>query len=943
MFGIKLRSWMEAHIVRPRKKRSKEAKGAAKSGKGGGSSTTTLVLPDPPAKSALADPSPASASPAAAPAKRVTLVSPTPSCRVSHGDRGSSPRRPPLLPAPGHHRRPGSPSRNSGARYSTYLSSPESAYSTGYSTDATSPHGYSPGTSLPPEYYINLRTGTRYFQSAERQLQQQQQDVARASTSSGRLDQQQQEEGACRAARDERVRFGHQRTQSTAGPVLQQPHHHPYCRHTVAKVTCTTLEEGGFSYGAPVPPRHRRSESSDVTPRALHPHVTIRTSFAQVEEVSVCHTKSPPSMVQQQQIVGCNSPRQRSRIRTNPWMSTTGSSSTATAEKWTTSSSCSDIAPTPQQDISTAATIGSWRRDDGHTTTTTTADEESAAEEVTVFRRPSRRRRQMLSPSAARRGSLTSVSCSSSSSPCSTPLRSSPSHDDEEDDLTLNEIGRFDESYVYEKETDILSDSDPTDCDEEDDDVDNNNAGNLTDRHSSNDYLDMSYQNGINSHCDFDELDFIDNGPLDLSSEMPPAPRINTGHCTYHHPNMLEYESSNNVNNNINKNAVNKRSSRRRESSKRANSRRDQASPARKPSQKSRGRSGSSGGRRREPRPQARVLAEAEVSSSGQATPVVSNSNTPVATRRNTDEKRSRYMFASEVRLIEADKEADRKYQQLILEAESLLVHMKSTSVEEEDEVDLETPTVEQPPRPFPAPVQSPPRQRPNTASLHLQVGEASVTEQEPQRRNGQREPPPPRRRQMQQSVVAIQVTTPSGGPPRELVTFRSVDLSSPVAAEAPYCPQSEPLKRKVYTSAALQRLQEHLALADCAESSDSSPPDDDEQSAQDRLGQKVAALRRERLAAEARLANREEERKRRRERIRAQQQLALERRNTLLQTLESLKRDLQRNLGTPVNRAALAPGTPSQEKPRCDFLSPIRRASSLRCRVAPPPPPRRC
>jgi hypothetical protein len=61
-----------------------------------------------------------------------------------------------------------------------------------------------------------------------------------------------------------------------------------------------------------------------------------------------------------------------------------------------------------------------------------------------------------------------------------------------------------------------------------------------------------------------------------------------------------------------------------------------------------------------------------------------------------------------------------------------------------------------------------------------------------------------------------------------------------------------------------------------------------------DRLGQKVAALRRERLAAEARLANREEERRRRRERVRAQQQLALERRNTLLQTLESLKRDLQ-------------------------------------------------
>lgn len=38
------------------------------------------------------------------------------------------------------------------------LSSPESAYSTGYSTDGTSPAGYTP-----PEYYVNMRTGTHYF------------------------------------------------------------------------------------------------------------------------------------------------------------------------------------------------------------------------------------------------------------------------------------------------------------------------------------------------------------------------------------------------------------------------------------------------------------------------------------------------------------------------------------------------------------------------------------------------------------------------------------------------------------------------------------------------------------------------------------------------------------------------------------------------------------
>jgi hypothetical protein len=30
-------------------------------------------------------------------------------------------------------------------------------------------------------------------------------------------------------------------------------------------------------------------------------------------------------------------------------------------------------------------------------------------------------------------------------------------------------LGKYDESYIYEKETDILSDSDPTDCEDQHD------------------------------------------------------------------------------------------------------------------------------------------------------------------------------------------------------------------------------------------------------------------------------------------------------------------------------------------------------------------------------------------------------------------------------------------------------------------------------------------
>lgn len=45
------------------------------------------------------------------------------------------------------------------------LSSPESAYSTGYSTDGNSPCAASSVNPPAPEYYINMRSGTHYFPS----------------------------------------------------------------------------------------------------------------------------------------------------------------------------------------------------------------------------------------------------------------------------------------------------------------------------------------------------------------------------------------------------------------------------------------------------------------------------------------------------------------------------------------------------------------------------------------------------------------------------------------------------------------------------------------------------------------------------------------------------------------------------------------------------------
>lgn len=85
--------------------------------------------------------------------------------------------------------------------------------------------------------------------------------------------------------------------------------------------------------------------------------------------------------------------------------------------------------------------------------------------------------------------------------------------DSEDEDATFNEMmGKFDESYIYEKETDILSDSDPTEC---------------------NSDLDTGLDGG--DECDTDELldiDYIDTGSVHEVSDNHIYQ--NTGSCTYH-------------------------------------------------------------------------------------------------------------------------------------------------------------------------------------------------------------------------------------------------------------------------------------------------------------------------------------------------------------------------------------------------------------------------
>lgn len=250
---------------------------------------------------------------------------------------------------------------------------------------------------------------------------------------------------------------------------------------------------------------------------------------------------------------------------------------------------------------------------------------------------------------------------------------SSGSRRSSDDDLTLHEMmGKYDESYVYERETDILSDSDPTDCE---------------------DCADTDADTGLDGgdEQDPEDLDFIDKDSFqDLNlSDTERGPR-RLGHSSYYHlPNELS-----------------RKLSRHRESSARR-----AGSAAR------RGAKARSGPRRRRPRDPTASRSLGGTPISNRRKPLdniseVRNHQSPVRlsmhrtlfvedSRMESFKRRSNSVsyvsrscevrqsipggnylanFDSEMALIEADKEADKKYKELIMEAEHILVSMKAST-----------------------------------------------------------------------------------------------------------------------------------------------------------------------------------------------------------------------------------------------------------------------
>ncbi|XP_032571586.1 uncharacterized protein LOC6618912 isoform X1 [Drosophila sechellia] len=489
------------------------------------------------------------------------------------------------------------------------LPSPESAYSTGYSTDGTSPCAAS--NYNPPEYYINMRSGTHYFPKSVNSL----------------------------AVEAQRYKFG----------------------------------------------LNRIEEMSPMDPL---PKSNFATATHGLES-----SPSPLALRQQSKLFESPSPRQRCRIRTNPWYNTgellpTSSGPTrmdldATS---TTSTTSSGIKSSNELEVPVAKTIANkagkpvpYAATPNCRATPSQAAKQADMDIVgggpgvasgagVVYESEgsstSTEVENMHAPHTIKRRHLEHAETTTTSAPVAAgggTGATTTSFVLSDDEATLNEmIGKFDESYIYEKETDILSsDSDLTDCCASE--------------------LDTGQDAG--DECDTDELldiDFIDTSSMqEVELDRKDLSR-NLGNCHYYsnHPisPMLNRKAS----------VRSRRKSGQETGESSQQRRRKRFLKTRKKSCENREKTSSS------------PLREPRGTRSVGGTPVCLRrtllgpreriyKTSPLSNRSNSlifgslKKKSTLTIAESEKALLKADLEADMKYKQLIMEAESLLESMKNS------------------------------------------------------------------------------------------------------------------------------------------------------------------------------------------------------------------------------------------------------------------------
>lgn len=248
--------------------------------------------------------------------------------------------------------------------------------------------------------------------------------------------------------------------------------------------------------------------------------------------------------------------------------------------------------------------------------------------------------------------SLSSSSCSSLSAASihydPTMVRKSPRNNScSDDDCTLNEMmGKYDESYVYEKETDILSDSDPTDCET---DIDTGQDGG-----DEEDPLE----------CEFD---FIDNGSY-LEFNIDGKEERNSGHCTYYNFEIQRTSRRRTTRRSHKQEPMHERRRKSMSSKKKPQLKSDHSHPN---------------------KIKAQLVKSCPVdgSRSAGATPLsVRRSNLPMSKLALDERLRKRSNSVSFSRnptstFDRRDKEADKKYKELIVEAEHILMSMKTNGL----------------------------------------------------------------------------------------------------------------------------------------------------------------------------------------------------------------------------------------------------------------------
>lgn len=211
-----------------------------------------------------------------------------------------------------------------------------------------------------------------------------------------------------------------------------------------------------------------------------------------------------------------------------------------------------------------------------------------------------------------------------------------------DDDCTLNEMmGKYDESYVYEKETDILSDSDPTDCETD---------------------MDTGQDGGDEEDPLECEFDFIDNGSY-LEFNIDGKEERNSGHCTYYNFEIQR---------------TSRRRTTRRSHHKQEMTKKRSCSSKRKPKVD-----------HSQQKIKTQLVRNCPVdgSRSAGATPLsVRRSNLPMSKLALDERLRKRSNSVSFSRnptstFDRRDKEAEQKYKELIVEAEHILMSMKTNGL----------------------------------------------------------------------------------------------------------------------------------------------------------------------------------------------------------------------------------------------------------------------